>query len=59
MTSAADGVPAFAQELSTTLPVHSQYVLHGNLRDVFLLGAPGPAPGPALGRPLDQQVREL
>ncbi|HEY2724171.1 MAG TPA: AAA family ATPase, partial [Pseudonocardiaceae bacterium] len=24
----------------TTLPVHAQYVLHGNLRDVFLLGSP-------------------
>ena len=47
MTSATDGIPAFAQELSTTLPVHAQYVLHGNLRDVFLLGTPGSGDGRA------------
>ncbi|HEU0089245.1 MAG TPA: AAA family ATPase [Pseudonocardiaceae bacterium] len=41
--AALDSGPAFARELATTLPVHAQYVLHGNLRDVFLL--PGRAPG--------------
>jgi ATP-dependent Clp protease ATP-binding subunit ClpB len=33
-----DSAPTFARELATTLPVHAQYVLHGNLRDVYLLG---------------------
>ncbi|MGH3913834.1 MAG: AAA family ATPase [Pseudonocardiaceae bacterium] len=37
----ADASPAFVRELATTLPVHAQYVLHGNLRDVFLLGSAG------------------
>jgi ATP-dependent Clp protease ATP-binding subunit ClpB len=29
--------PSFAQELAGTLAVHSQYVLHGNVRDVYLV----------------------
>jgi len=35
------GFPAFANELAGTLAVHSQFVLHGNLRDVFLMEPPG------------------
>ncbi|GHJ48960.1 chaperone [Catellatospora sp. TT07R-123] len=31
------GFPSFAQELAGTLAVHSQYVLHGNVRDVYLV----------------------
>jgi len=31
------GYPAFVNEIVGTLAVHSQYVLHGNLRDEFLL----------------------
>ncbi|MGY0060208.1 AAA family ATPase [Streptomyces sp. LZ34] len=30
-------LPAFAEELVGTLSVHSQYVLHGNIRDVHLV----------------------
>jgi ATP-dependent Clp protease ATP-binding subunit ClpB len=30
------GLPAFAREIDSTLAVHSQYVLHGNIRDVFV-----------------------
>ncbi|MFN2495708.1 MAG: AAA family ATPase [Pseudonocardiaceae bacterium] len=41
MTSSAQGMPAFARELATTLPAHAQYVLHGNLRDVFLVRPAG------------------
>jgi hypothetical protein len=32
--------PSFAQELAGTLAVHSQYVLHGNVRDLYLLPDP-------------------
>ncbi|MCG8915217.1 AAA family ATPase [Actinokineospora sp. PR83] len=35
------GVPAFAGEIAGTLAVHSQYVLHGNIRDSFLVGDGG------------------
>lgn len=35
--AATAGVPPFARELAGTLAVHSQYVLHGNIRDQFLL----------------------
>jgi hypothetical protein len=35
------GLPAFVQEIDSTLAVHSQYVLHGNYRDVFLHRPPG------------------
>ncbi|MFF8960398.1 AAA family ATPase [Streptomyces sp. NPDC014894] len=31
------GLPAFAEELTGTLSVHSQYVLHGNIRDIHLV----------------------
>lgn len=31
------GLPAFAEELVGTLSVHSQYVLHGSIRDVHLV----------------------
>jgi ATP-dependent Clp protease ATP-binding subunit ClpB len=31
-------IPAFAREVDTTLPVCSQYVLHGNIRDHYLAG---------------------
>ncbi|TDC00298.1 ATP-dependent Clp protease ATP-binding subunit, partial [Micromonospora fluostatini] len=41
------GFPAFANELAGTLAVHAQYVLHGNLRDQFLVRVPGAAPRPA------------
>ena len=34
--------PTFARELDSTLAVHSQYVLHGNIRDMFVI--PGKAP---------------
>jgi ATP-dependent Clp protease ATP-binding subunit ClpB len=30
-------IPAFAGEIAGTLAVHSQYVLHGNIRDSFLV----------------------
>ncbi|MFI6324081.1 AAA family ATPase [Nonomuraea sp. NPDC050556] len=39
--------PHFLREVCGTLPVHSQYVLHGNIRDKFLFTPPG-EPGPAL-----------
>ncbi|MDL4815009.1 AAA family ATPase [Actinomadura opuntiae] len=32
-----DGWPAFIREFESTLAVHSQFVLHGNLRDWFLV----------------------
>ncbi|MEU1884029.1 AAA family ATPase [Micromonospora sp. WMMD987] len=41
------GFPAFANELAGTLAVHAQYVLHGNMRDQFLIQAPGSTPRPA------------
>ncbi|WP_030824410.1 AAA family ATPase [Streptomyces hygroscopicus] len=31
------GLPAFAEELAGTLSVHSQYVLHGGIRDIHLV----------------------
>ena len=38
------GFPAFVNELAGTLAVHAQYVLHGNIRDRYLVtlreGAP-------------------
>ena len=40
------GFPAFVNELAGTLAVHSQYVLHGNLRDQFLLERPEQPPRP-------------
>jgi Cdc48 subfamily AAA family protein/ClpA/ClpB-like protein len=40
------GFPAFANELAGTLAVHSQYVLHGNVRDQFLMVPPGRSPLP-------------
>ncbi|OLF09154.1 AAA family ATPase [Actinophytocola xinjiangensis] len=33
-------LPAFAREIDSTLAVHSQYVLHGNIWDVFLRRTP-------------------
>ena len=33
------GFPAFVNELAGTLAVHAQYVLHGNIRDQFLMPA--------------------
>jgi ATP-dependent Clp protease ATP-binding subunit ClpB len=35
------GYPAFAQEVAGTLAVHSQYVLYGNVRDLYLVPDPG------------------
>ncbi|HEX4701030.1 MAG TPA: AAA family ATPase [Pseudonocardiaceae bacterium] len=35
------GLPAFVNEIAGTLAVHSQYVLHGNLRDYFMVAPPG------------------
>ncbi|HEY2766584.1 MAG TPA: AAA family ATPase [Pseudonocardiaceae bacterium] len=58
-TRARDGSPAFIQELSTTLPVHAQYVLHGNLRDVFLLEPHGGGPGSPTGRAQFVTLTEL
>jgi hypothetical protein len=37
-------LPAFVREIDSTLAVHSQYVLHGNIRDVFLRRPPGARP---------------
>lgn len=37
-------LPAFVREIDSTLAVHSQYVLHGNIRDVFLRRPPGQRP---------------
>ncbi|GAB3430843.1 AAA family ATPase [Actinophytocola sediminis] len=36
----APELPAFAREIDSTLAVHSQYVLHGNIWDVFPRRAP-------------------
>jgi ATP-dependent Clp protease ATP-binding subunit ClpB len=36
------GFPSFAQELAGTLAAHSQYVLHGNVRDLYLVPDPDP-----------------
>ncbi|WP_309111932.1 AAA family ATPase [Saccharothrix sp.] len=36
--------PAFVNEVAGTLAVHAQYVLHGNLRDQFLVTPPGGHP---------------
>ncbi|KWV33362.1 AAA family ATPase [Micromonospora rifamycinica] len=41
------GFPAFANELAGTLAVHAQYVLHGNVRDQFLIRSSGPTARPA------------
>ncbi|TCO52919.1 AAA family ATPase [Actinocrispum wychmicini] len=38
------GFPAFAVEVAGTLAVHSQYVLHGNIRDHFLVSPEGASP---------------
>ena len=46
------GFPAFANELAGTLAVHGQYVLHGNIRDKFLLRPPGSAARPTAMLPL-------
>ena len=35
-TERGPSLPAFVREIDSTLAVHSQYVLHGNIRDVFL-----------------------
>jgi ATP-dependent Clp protease ATP-binding subunit ClpB len=37
-------LPAFVREIDSTLAVHSQYVLHGNIRDVFLRRPSGQQP---------------
>ncbi|SFD25804.1 AAA family ATPase [Streptomyces aidingensis] len=34
-------LPSFAEELTGTLSVHCQYVLHGNIRDIHLVRVPG------------------
>ncbi|WET76208.1 AAA family ATPase [Amycolatopsis sp. QT-25] len=43
MTIDSEGrrIPAFAGEIAGTLAVHSQYVLHGNIRDSFLVSDGG------------------
>ncbi|GIF06854.1 AAA family ATPase [Actinoplanes siamensis] len=47
------GFPAFTQELAGTLAVHSQYVLHGNVRDLYLVpDTRGRAPGGVRPTPL-------
>ena len=38
------GQPTFASEIAGTLSVHAQYVLHGNLRDEFLVTGASGAP---------------
>ena len=45
-------LPAFVREIDSTLAVHSQYVLHGNIRDVFLMRPP-------LARPRLMPLRQL
>jgi hypothetical protein len=49
MTDPLAGWPAFAQELNATLSVQSHYVLHGNLRDHYLVRPEGE---PAQLRPM-------
>ncbi|MCU7728854.1 AAA family ATPase [Actinoplanes sp. KI2] len=46
------GFPAFVNELAGTLAVHSQFVLHGNLRDLFLMEPPGRPARPVAMLPL-------
>jgi len=46
------GFPAFVNELAGTVAVHSQYVLHGNLRDQFLMRRPSGPPQPMSLLPL-------
>ena len=45
------GFPSFAQELAGTLAVHSQYVLYGNVRDLYLV--------PETRRPTPDGVRPV
>lgn len=45
------GFPSFTQELAGTLAVHSQYVLNGNIRDLYLV--------PERGRPTPDGVRPV
>ncbi|MFI0486622.1 AAA family ATPase [Actinomadura sp. 9N215] len=42
------GWPTFSRELEGTLAVHSQYILHGNIRDLYLI--PPDDPSGAKGR---------
>ncbi|WP_410597389.1 AAA family ATPase [Amycolatopsis sp. lyj-23] len=51
-------LPAFVREIDSTLAVHSQYVLHDNIRDVFLRRSPGRAPQLVPLRQLLWQVLE-
>src|SRR5690348_2366752 len=61
------GWPTFARELAGTLAARAQYVLHGNIRDLYLIPPPGaevisqPGPGrePAEGRPEAVPLPEL
>jgi len=48
VTDRGAGTPAFVREIDSTLAVHSQYVLHGNIRDVFLVRPPEPGGHPRL-----------
>jgi len=52
------GFPAFVTEVAGTLAVHSQYVLHGNLRDQFPVARPGRPPRPTSLLPLLWQALE-
>ena len=52
------GFPAFVSEVAGTLAVHSQYVLHGNLRDQFPVSQPGRPPRPTSLLPLLWQALE-
>ncbi|GII61463.1 chaperone [Sphaerisporangium krabiense] len=47
MTRPPGEMPHFVRELCATLPVHAQYILHGNIRDRFLI-TPAGARSPVL-----------
>jgi ATP-dependent Clp protease ATP-binding subunit ClpB len=51
-------LPAFVREIDSTLAVHSQYVLHGNIRDVFVQRPEQPGARPRLA-PLRQLLWEV
>jgi energy-coupling factor transporter ATP-binding protein EcfA2 len=61
------GWPTFARELAGTLAARAQYVLHGNIRDLYLIPPPGAEalsqPGPererTAGRPEPVPLPEL
>ena len=46
------GFPTFASELAGTLAVNSQFVLHGNIRDLYLVESPHGTDPTAMVRPV-------